>query len=250
MDNLTTTLEKNLSKMFDIKNVQRRLKDRAQEEEATAQRAAAPSQVQPQMPPQWVPIDLYRNNRRKQIVNSRKEFPKGSRAIVSAITKSLIEGDSGREGLVCAKKKAEDDIESLKANGYKDRAELMKQQYMEEKFLPAIEVVIEYSSPDELLNNKEALSALDKMALGVGSMSGYTAAYVRQAYGNVLGQQRGSSDPFVTSEMRRIRSLVADDQIRTAVGIATKLKRKIDNGEAMAEPEDYAVLGRIVAYAN
>ena len=247
MDNLTATLEKNLSKMFDIKNVQRRLKDRAQEE-AAAQQAA----VSPQAPqvPEWVPIDLYRNNRRKQVANSRKEFPKGSRVIVNAITKMVIEGDGGREGLMCAKRKAEDDIEALKANGYKDRADLMKQQYMEEKFLPAIEVVIEYSSPDELLNNKEALSALDKMALGVGSMSGYTAAYVRQAYGNVLGQQHGGSDPTVRSEMRRIKSLVASDQIRTAIGMAQKLKKKIDDGEAMAEPEDYAVLGRIVAYAN
>ena len=50
--------------------------------------------------------------------------------------------------------------------------------------------------------------------------------------------------------MRRIRQLVGDDQIRTAIGIATKLKKKIDDGEAMAEAEDYAVLGRIVAYAN
>ena len=121
---------------------------------------------------------------------------------------------------------------------------------MEEKFIPAVEIVIDYGSPDELLNCKEALKAFDKMALGVGSMSGYTAAYIRQAYKDQLGQKRGGSDPTVAAEMRRIKQLVGDDQIRTAIGIATKLKKKIDDGEAMAEPEDYAVLGRIVAYAN
>ena len=200
--------------------------------------------------PQWAPIDLYRNNQRKRVANSRKEFPKGSRAIVKAITESVINGDGGTGGLSCAKKKAEDDIEVLKTQGYKDRASIRQNQYMEEKFLPAVEVVVNYTSPDELLNCKEALSALDKMALGVGSMSGYTAAYVRQAYGDQLGQTRGRSDPNVIDEMRRIKMLVADDQIRTAIGMAQKLKKKIDDGEAMAEPEDYAVLGRIVAYAN
>lgn len=245
-EDLISMLEKNLADKFNIKEVQRNLKERAKEEEAVAAQQAAALQ----QPPQWIPIDLYRNNRRKRVENSRKEFPRGSRALVGAITKTVIEGDGGREGLVCAKKKAEDDIEALKANGYKDRAELMKQQYMEEKFLPAIEIVIDYSSPDELLNNKEALSALDKMALGVGSMNGYTAAYVRQAYGNVLGQTRGRAELSAINEMRRIKALVSSDQIRTAIGVAQKLKKKVDNGETSIEPEDYAILGRIVAYAN
>lgn len=200
-----------------------------------------------QVAPEWQPIDIYQHHQRKQISNSKKEFPKGSRALVMALTERAI---NGANGLALHKKKAENDSESLKANGYKDRAELMKQQYMEERFLPSVEIVIDGTSPDELLNCKEALRAFDKMALGVGSMSGYTAAYIRQAYKGQLGQKRGGSDPTVAAEMRRIKQLVGDDQIRTAIGIATKLKKKIDDGEAMAEPEDYAVLGRIVAYAN
>lgn len=201
-------------------------------------------------PAPWLPIDIYQNDRRKQILNAKKDFPRGSRAVVLAATEAVIDGGNGPEGLAHAKKRAEDDCESLAANGYKDRAALRKQQYMEEKFLPAVEVVIDHSSPDELLNCKEALNALDDMAVGTGSMKGYTAAYVRQAYGDVLGKQRGASDPIVSAELKRIKSLVAQDQIRTAIGIAQKLKRKIDDGEAMAEPEDYAVIGRIVAYAS
>lgn len=202
------------------------------------------------VPQEWQPIDLYRNNQRKRVAASRKEMPKGSRALVKYIADAVLNGDGAREGLTCAKKRAEDDSEVLKAQGYKDRAEIRKQQYMEEKFLPAVEVVVEYTSPDELLNCKEVLNAFDDLALGVGSMKGYTAAYLRQAYGNVLGQTRGVAEQASTETMRRIRSLVDNDQIRTAIGMAQKLKEKVDNGETSIEPEDYAVLGRIVAYAN
>jgi hypothetical protein len=121
---------------------------------------------------------------------------------------------------------------------------------MQEKFLPAVEAVINYASPDELLNCREALSALDKMAIGVGSMKGYTASYVRQAYGNALGQKEGDSDPTVTEMMRRIKSLVRDDQYRTAIGMAKKLKKQIDDGQHIASAEDYDVIGRMVAYAG
>lgn len=200
-----------------------------------------------QVAPEWRPIDIYQHHQRKQIANAKKEFPKGSRALVMATTERVINGNGG---LAVFRKKAEDDSDSLKDNGYKDRAELVRQQYMEERFLPAVEIVVNNTSPDEVLNCKAALSALDKMALGVGSMSGYTASYIRQAYADQLGMKRGGSDPTVVSEMRRIKLLVADDQIRTAIGLATKLKKQIDDGEHMAEPEDYAVLGRIVAYAN
>ena len=198
----------------------------------------------------WVPIDLYQHNQRKATAMNRKEFPKGSRALVMAATKAIIEGEGGKGGLALAKKRAQGDSESYLASGDKERAEIAARQYMEEKFLPAVEMVIEYTSPDELLNCKEALAAFDELAAGPGSMSGYTAAYVRQAYEKLLGQKRGGSDPTVTEEMRRIRALVGSDEIRTAIGLAQRLKKQIDNGEHQASPEDYAVIGRVVAYAN
>ena len=61
---------------------------------------------------------------------------------------------------------------------------------------------------------------------------------------------RGGCDPAVAEGIRRIKQLVGEDQMRTAIGMAQRLKTKVDNGEAMAEPEDYAILGRIVSYAN
>lgn len=198
----------------------------------------------------WEPVDIYQRDATRQYEESKKSYPKGSSSLVKAVTKAIINGDDGGDSLARARKRAEDDSEALKAQGYKDRAEIVKQQYMEEKFLPAIEAVINYSSPDELLNSKEALSALDKMAMGVGSMRGYTAAYVRQAYGDQLGQKEGGSDPTVVDMVRRIKSLVKDDQYRTAIGMAVKLKKQIDAGQHIASDEDYDLLGRMVAYSN
>ena len=199
--------------------------------------------------PQWIPIDLYQHGQRKQYDESRKSRPKGSPAVVKAVVMSIISGNGG-EGLGRAYKRYKGDIDEMLARGEKERAALLQQQYMQERFLPAIEAAIEYASPDELLNCKEALAELDKLAMGVGKMSGYTAAYVRQAYEKLLGQKQGSSDPTVDSEIRRIRNLVDADQMRTAIGMATKLKQQIDNGEHAASDEDYALLGRMVSYAN
>lgn len=242
MDDIAETLKNNLRKAFNMDAVDKRLAEREKQQQAQAQ-AAAPAVPQPK------PTDIYRLKANAQFNESKKSRPKGSPALVRAVTKSVIEGDSG-EGLAVAKKIAESDIDSLKAKGEKGRANMLTRQYMEERFLPAVEVVVNYCSPDELLNCKEALSALDKMALGTGSMSGYTAAYVRQAYGDQLGQRQGGSDPTVIDQMRRIRMLVGADQIRTAVGLAQKIKKKIDEGEHSASDEDYALLGRMVAYAN
>lgn len=194
-------------------------------------------------------VDVYENNRRKRRENAKKRFPKGSSALVKAVTQSVINGD-GAEGLSMAYKRAKNDSEYYKDKGEKDRQEIAKQQYMEEHFIPAIEVVVNYTSPDELLNCSEALRALDKYALGVGRTAGYTAAYVRQAYGDQLGQVNGKSDAVVIDEVRRIKKLADKGEIRVAVGIASRIKKQIDNGDRMADDDDYALIGRVAAYGS
>lgn len=123
---------------------------------------------------------------------------------------------------------------------------------MEENFLPAVEVVIRYTSPDELLNCKEALSALDKYAMSVGSSDGYTAAYVRQAYGDLLGQDlNGSadrSDPYVVERVRVIKFLSDNDDIRASVSAARQLKKQIDDGIHIASDDDYELIGRVANF--
>lgn len=193
------------------------------------------------------PVDIYlRNKNRIKSVNE-KSFPKGSSAVVNLATVAVIDGKGG-EGLARAYKRAKEDVETLKDRGEKGRVELRRRQYMDEYFIPALEIVVNSASPDELLTNKSALKELDKYALLGGSGSGYTAAYIRQAYGNQLGQVEGRSDASVRSGVQKINMLLDEGQIRTAYGLANKLKDKIEKGEAMADDVDYEMISRIVAF--
>ena len=203
--------------------------------------------IQIQAAPAPEPVDIYqRDQKRIRDVNS-KTFPKGSSAIVNTAVNAVLDG-MGAEGLVRAYKRAKDDSDSLKERGERGRAELRRKQYMEENFLPAVELVVNSTSPDEVLNSKSALDELDKYVLLEGSGKGYTASYIRQAYGNQLGQKEGRSDDSVRSGVRRINMLLDNGEIRTAFGIANKLKEQIDRGEHIADDVDYEMIGRIVAY--
>lgn len=220
---------------FDMANIEKR------------QAKAAEQQPQVQSVPSE-PIDYYQQTANAQYENATKNYPKGSRALVLATAQAVINGEGGAEGLARAYRRYKNDSDSLKRQGEVGRAALLKQQYMEEHFLPAVEVVINYTSPDEVLNCKQALSELDKYVLGVGAGTGYTASYVRSAYDKVRGNQRSESDPTVIAGVRKIKALAEGDQVRAAYGLAQKLKRQIDNGEHIADDEDYALIGRVAAF--
>ena len=193
------------------------------------------------------PVDIYQRNRERIREVNNKTFPKGSSTAVTMSTYAVIDG-VGAEGLSKAYSRAKKDIEALKSRGERGRAEVLRQQYMQEDFLPAVEIVVNSTSPDEVLNSKQALSELDKYVMLEGAGNGYTATYIRQAYGGQLGKKEGNSDSLVRSEVRRINSLLDDGQVRVAVGIANNLKDKIDSGEAMADDVDYEMIGRIVSF--
>ena len=194
-----------------------------------------------------VPVDIYQRGQNRIYNVNQKRFPRGSSAAVNMSAYAVIDG-VGAEGLAKAFKRAKEDADALRARGERGRAELVRQQYMQENFLPAVEIVVNSTSPDEVLNSKQALEELDKYALLEGSGKGYTATYIRQAYGNQLGQQDGRSDASVRSGVMRINALLDDGQVRTAVGIANDLKEKVDKGEAMADDVDYDLIGRIVSF--
>lgn len=200
-------------------------------------------------------VDMYQQDVNDMRTEQKKTRPHGSSPIVLAATKAAISGDGvPAAGLAQAYKRAKEDRDVLKAKGEPGRADIVVNQYMEEHFLPAVETIIRFSSPDELLNCKPALSALDKLALGTGSMVGYTASYVRSAYGDLLGtdldNRFGQSDPAVRDSVHRIKALSASDKIRSAIGVAKQIKKQIDNGERMASEDDYEVIARVVAFAN
>lgn len=192
-------------------------------------------------------VDVYQRNQDKLYENSQKSYPKGSSRIVATAVYSVVDGQGG-EGLAHAYKEAKEDVDTLKRMEERERADLRRQQYMQEYFLPAVELVVNSASPDEVLNSKQALADLDKYALLEGSGKGYTASYIRQAYGNQLGQVKGRSDPSVKSGVQRLNMLLDQGQIRTAVGLANKIKSQVDKGDAQAADEDYELVSRIVAY--
>lgn len=193
------------------------------------------------------PVDIYQRDQERIYDVSKKSFPKGSSAITNMAVASVIDG-AGGEGLAHAFKEAKEDINALKERGERGRAELIRKQYMQESFLPAVELVVNSTSPDETLNSKKALDELDKYVLLEGSGKGYTASYIRQAYGNQLGNVEGRSDASVRSGVRKLNALLDAGEIRTAVGIANKLKDKIDKGMAQADDIDYELIGRVVSY--
>ena len=194
-----------------------------------------------------VPVDLYQRDRVRIRDLSNKSFPNGSSAIVNTAVNAVVDG-MGAEGLAHAYKRAKDDSDTLAKRGERGRAELRRRQYMEENFLPAVEIVVNSTSPDELLANEKALGELDKYALLEGAGSGYTATYIRQAYGDQLGQVMGRSDDTVRSGVMRLNLLLDAGEVRTAVGLANSLKKKIDTGEAMSDDSDYDLIGRVVAF--
>ena len=200
------------------------------------------------------PTDLYKRNAGSARAEQKKRRPNGSASIVKAVTKSVVTGDGQRgAGLAPAYKKARDDSDFFKKRGEEDRAEIVRNQYMEEHFLPAVEAVIAYSSPDELLNCREALAALDQYALGVGKTNGYTAQYVRSAYGNALGEdysaRTGKSDDYITRIVYRIKMLANGGSNREAISLAVSAKKDIDEGTHIASDGDYALIGRVASFA-
>lgn len=187
------------------------------------------------------PVDLYRENYNKRVETAKRKIPKGSRPKVLADFKAIA-GD-----LAHAYKKAKDDSEVLFSNGDKNRASMIKQQYMEEKFLPAIEALVSFNSVDEVLNNADVLADLDDYALiDGGSASGYSASYIRQLYGDERGSFSGTSDAYVQDGVRQIKQLAGRNQLRAALGIAERLKGRIDNGNNIANEEDYDLIQRII----
>ena len=200
------------------------------------------------------PTDLYKRNAVSARAEQKKRRPNGSASIVKAVTKSVVTGDGQRgAGLAPAYKKARDDSDFFKKRGEEDRAEIVRNQYMEEHFLPAVEAVIAYSSPDELLNCREALAALDQYALGIGKTNGYTAQYVRSAYGNALGEdysaRTGKSDDYITRIVYRIKMLANGGSNREAISLAVSAKKDIDEGTHIASDGDYALIGRVASFA-
>ena len=85
----------------------------------------------PQDDGEFQPVDIYQRDRKRINDVNAKSYPKGSNAIVNTAVNAVLDG-MGAEGLVRAYKRAQDDVDSLKDQGERGRAELRRKQYMEE----------------------------------------------------------------------------------------------------------------------
>lgn len=188
----------------------------------------------------YEPIDLYRNFSKQRYEMRKRPIPKGSSPKVALAANAVL------GVLAPAYKKAKDDSDVLSSRGDKQRAEIIKQQYVQEEFLPAVEAVITMNSVDEVLGNKDVLSKFDEYASLDGIGSGFTESYIRTSHDGETGSFSGTSDGEVRSEIAKIDRLMDADQIRSAYGIARQIKERIDNGNNIASPEDYEYLQRIV----
>ena len=184
--------------------------------------------------------DYYRQNYNQRFETNKRKIPKGSSPKIANDAKAILAHLAPRY------KKAKDDSDTLLSNGEKTRASMIKQQYMEDAFLPAVEAMVAFDSVDEVLNSRDVLSAFDDYALLDGATKGYTAEYIRKIYDEYRGDTPASSDAFVRDGVIRIRNLASKGQIRSAYGVAQRLKDNIDKGKNVASDEDYELIQRII----
>ena len=74
--------------------------------------------------------DIYQRGQDRIREVSQKSYPKGASAAVNMATNAVIDG-VGAEGLAKAYKRARGDIDALKGQGERGRAEVRRQQYMQ-----------------------------------------------------------------------------------------------------------------------
>lgn len=199
-----------------------------------------PGQVSP--PP--IPVDMYQQGQDLALQVARKDYPRGSNPLVHATVRDVINGN-GSTSLQKEYSIAKEEYDKLRQQGSFARAEVIANQYNQERLIPAIELVVNMTSPDELLNSRQALASLDSYVIGVGEKTGYTGSYVRTAYRDLLGQRESSSDPVVQRVVEQIHGLCDTDQIRSAQGVARRIKEKIDKGENIASEGDYQLISRL-----
>lgn len=186
------------------------------------------------------PVDFY-----KQRVDEQRKVSERPR-LNGSTQKLLVDICAVTKNLMPKFNKARDDSERLARLGDKQGARISREQYMQDYFLPSVESLVMTNSPEELMNSTKVLSELDKMVLTDGGRAdGYTYAFVSQLYKDGMGGVVPTSDTMVEDAVRKIVRLVQSDQIRTAVGIAQRIKDNIDAGENTASTEDYELIQNV-----
>ena len=190
------------------------------------------------------PVDYYQMQENAAYEASQKPTAYGSPAQIGKVVDKMV-GDFKQE-YYNVNKSAYDHYLDAEA---KDKAEYLRQDYMNKSALPLVESLVEMYGVDAILNNKDALSKLDEvMITGNGSGDGYTKGYLKQMHKQQLGTQGSESDIEVTYGLSRIKQMASNDDIRGSVVEAQRIKEKIDNGELSASSGDYNLLLQVSSY--
>lgn len=186
------------------------------------------------------PTDLLQQSR-----DDRREYkPRGSRG---AKPKMQLDLSAINDQLLYAYKKAKDDSDYYTDIGNRQYANMVRQQYMEDYFLPAVDALIKMNGMGAVQTNKELLRKLNALTLLEGTNgNGYTETFISSMY--APEGQVEASDAQVQDAIREITYLCENDQIRSAVGKANGIKKQIDAGENVATDEDYKVIQRVALY--
>lgn len=186
------------------------------------------------------PTDMLQQSR-----NDRREYQtRGSRG---AKPKIKLDLSAVNEQLTHAYKKAKDDSDYYTRIGNRQYASMIRQQYMDDWYLPAVDALIKMNGMGAVQTNHELLRNLDALTLldGTGG-DGYTETFIASMY--APEGQLETSDGQVRQAVKDITYLCESDQIRSAVGKANGIKKRIDAGENIATDEDYEIIQRVALY--
>lgn len=184
------------------------------------------------------PVDFYENNRKQnREVQQRSHY--GTRPYTKAILKQLKASPIWQ-----AHRKAMDDIEYAKSTGDRQRAEVLRQQYMEDYYMPTVDAAVRLGSKQDILSSKEILDNLDSLVILDGIRgNGYTASLVANLYED--GDSPAISDVEVKDALNDIVRHCNNGNIGVAIGLAKRIKKQIDGGDNVAIPEDYEILQKV-----
>lgn len=185
------------------------------------------------------PTDYYEKKRKQnRAVEQRSSY--GTRPYTKEILKQL-KASPVQE----AYKKALKDIEYLESAGDRQRANVVRQQYMEDYYMPAVDAAVRLGSRQDVLSSREILDSLDDLVILDGIRgNGYTASLVSNLYEE--GEAPTMSDIEVQHALRDIVRHCNNGDIGVAIGLAKRIKDKIDSGDNIAIPEDYEIIEKVV----
>lgn len=213
---------------------------KARIEQANSKMVGMDPEPQQQQEGAYVPVDLYQKSYNERLEANKIKRPNGSSPRVTVALPSVI---SNVEPRYC---KAKNDSEFLANHGDVARSRMVKEQYMDEVLLPAVETMVTLFGADEVLNNDKAIETLDKFVLIDGGRGkGYVSSFIKTLHAEERGATADLSDAAVMKSVKQIRDLVAKDEIRTAVGVATNMKKLIDSGANIASQDDYELIQKV-----